>query len=361
MPQAHPYFTTIEVLTPIVLKILVTGAAGFIGFHVCKKLLESGHTLVGLDNINGYYDINLKFARLKELGILQTEATPFNIFCSSKVFGDAFRFIRMDVENREKLPKIFRQEKFDVVCHLAAQAGVRYSIENPEVYIDSNIVGFANVLECCRYHNIRHLVYASSSSIYGLNKTVPFKENDKTENPISLYAATKKSNELLAHTYSHLFGLPSTGLRFFTVYGPWGRPDMALFLFTDAILKNRPIKIFNKGNMARDFTYIEDIAKGVVNVTEGSLDKRLKKEEYYKIYNIGNNKSQKLTDFIREIENYLGKHAEKKMMSMQQGDMINTWAETADLAKDYLYTPETEISVGIPKFIDWYKEYYQID
>lgn len=342
------------------MKILVTGAAGFIGFHVTRLLLNQGHKVVGLDNINGYYDIKLKFARLKQLGIAQIDAAPFNIFCSGEIYGDRFRFVRMNLEDREKLPRLFRIEKFDVVCHLAAQAGVRYSLENPEVYIDSNIVGFLNILECSRHNQIKHLVYASSSSVYGLNKKIPFSTEDNVDQPISLYAATKKSNELMAHTYSHLFKIPTTGLRFFTVYGPWGRPDMAMFLFTDAIVKNKPIQVFNNGNMERDFTYVEDVAKGVIKVLEGKLDTRKKNNEFYKLYNIGNNKSVKLLDFIKEIEGVLKKESEKKLLPLQAGDVEKTWANVDNLIEDYDYSPETSIKDGIKAFVNWHKEYYKI-
>ena len=250
------------------MKILVTGAAGFIGFHTAKKLIAYNHEVVGIDNINDYYDVGLKYARLKKLGIAKSQAEKFNAIVESDKTPKNLKFIRMHLEDRDSLPALFKTEKIDVVCHLAAQAGVRYSLENPEAYIDSNIVGFLNILECCRHHNIKHLVYASSSSVYGLNKKIPFDTSDNVDHPISLYAATKKSNELMAHTYSHLYGFPTTGLRFFTVYGPWGRPDMAMFLFTDAMIKGKPVKVFNNGDMERDFTYIDDIVEGVVRIIE---------------------------------------------------------------------------------------------
>jgi len=253
---------------------------------------------------------------------------------------------------------LFKTEKFDVVCNLAAQAGVRYSLENPETYIDSNIVGFLNILECCRHYNIKHLVYASSSSVYGLNTKIPFETTDNVDHPISLYAATKKSNELMAYTYSHLYGFPTTGLRFFTVYGPWGRPDMAMFLFTDAIVKGKPIKVFNQGQMERDFTYIDDITEGVVRIIEGSVEKRLGLNELYKLYNIGNNNSVKLLDFIEAIEKCLGKVAVKEMLPMQAGDVTKTWANVDDLIRDYNYSPNTPIEKGIQEFVDWYRLYY---
>lgn len=335
------------------MKILVTGAAGFIGFHTSKKLLEKGHQVVGLDNINDYYDVNLKYARLGELGIHQSEAEIFNTICTSNNYDGAFKFIRINLEDREQLPKLFEKEGFDIVCNLAAQAGVRYSIENPETYIDTNVVGFLNILECCRHSNIKHLVYASSSSVYGLNEKIPFSTDDNVDQPISLYAASKKSNELMAHTYSHLFNFPTTGLRFFTVYGPWGRPDMAVFLFTKAITNNKPIKVFNYGKMERDFTYIDDIVEGVTRIIEKPT-----KTNSYKIYNIGNNNSVQLMDFIKEIEFNLEKEAEKEMLPMQPGDVGKTWADIDSLIKDYDYKPNTSVKSGIKSFINWYKEFY---
>jgi len=339
------------------MKVLVTGAAGFIGFYTSQVLLSKGHTVVGLDNINDYYDINLKFARLKELGVDRSDAETFNTICKSK--NDKFSFVRMNLEDREALPKLFKSENFDVVCNLAAQAGVRYSIENPETYIDSNLVGFLNILECCRHNTIKHLVYASSSSVYGLNEKIPFSTEDNVDYPISLYAATKKSNELMAHTYSHLFKIPTTGLRFFTVYGPWGRPDMAMFLFTDAIVNDRPIKVFNHGKMERDFTYVDDIVEGVVRIIEKSPQQRIDTNALYKVYNIGNNNSVKLLDFIKEIEVNLDKVAAKDMMPMQPGDVERTWADVDQLIKDYDYSPNTSIKEGVKAFIDWFKEYYK--
>ncbi|WP_298535147.1 NAD-dependent epimerase [uncultured Algibacter sp.] len=336
--------------------ILVTGAAGFIGFHISKLLLKKGYRVVGLDNINDYYDVNLKFSRLKELGINKNEASIFNTLSDN---NGAFSFIRMNLEDREALPKLFESKKIDVVCHLAAQAGVRYSLENPETYVDSNIVGFLNILECCRNYKTRHLVYASSSSVYGLNKKIPFSTSDSVDNPISIYAATKKSNELMAHTYSHLFKIPTTGLRFFTVYGPWGRPDMAMFLFTDAIINNRPIKVFNYGNMERDFTYVNDIVEGMLRIIEHPAEDRVKKNEFYKVYNIGNNKSVKLMDFIKEIEFNLDVDAKMNMLPIQPGDVERTWADVDDLIKDYAYKPNTSIKEGIREFVNWYKEYYK--
>ena len=338
------------------MKILVTGAAGFIGFFTSRVLAEKGHDVIGLDNINDYYDINLKYSRLKELGIEREYAEEFNKLSSSDKLN--FSFVRMNLEDREGLPKLFENEKFDVVCNLAAQAGVRYSLENPNTYVDSNLVGFVNVLECCRHNNIKHLVYASSSSVYGLNEKIPFSTDDNVDHPISLYAATKKSNELMAHTYSHLFNIPTTGLRFFTVYGPWGRPDMAMFLFTDAIINDRPIKVFNHGKMERDFTYVDDIVEGVIRICENSTKPRLKNNSPYKVYNIGNNNSVKLMDFIEEIEYNLKKVAKKEMLPIQPGDVEKTWANVNELIKDYDYQPNTPIKEGVKSFIDWFKNYY---
>lgn len=342
------------------MKILVTGMAGFIGFHVAKKLLEMSHEVVGLDNINDYYEVSLKYDRLKELGIPRELAEKYSIITPSVKFGDRLKFIRLNLEDHDKLPGLFREEHFDVVCNLAAQAGVRYSLENPKAYIDSNIVGFSNILECCRHNGIKHLVYASSSSVYGLNKKIPFETSDNVDYPISLYAATKKSNELMAHTYSHLYKLMTTGLRFFTVYGPWGRPDMALFLFTRAIINGNPIKVFNKGDMERDFTYIDDITQGVVNIITGGTEKRKKNNSFYKLYNIGNNSAIKLLDFIEAIENELGTKAHRQYLPMQPGDVVKTWANVDELWKDYGYRPNTPIQQGVASFISWYKEYYDI-
>ena len=342
------------------MKILVTGAAGFIGFYVSKALIQSGHIVIGLDSINDYYDVNLKYARLEELGIERKEAEIFNRITEGRKYGSSFLFVRMELEDRIHLPKLFEQEKFDVVCHLAAQAGVRYSLENPEVYIDSNIVGFLNILECCRHHQIKHLVYASSSSVYGMNKKIPFEITDSVDHPVSLYAATKKSNELMAHTYSHLFGIPTTGLRFFTAYGPWGRPDMAMFLFTDAIIKGHPIKVFNNGHMERDFTYIDDIVEGVVRILSADTKDRIVHKEFYKLYNIGNSSSVKLLDFIEAIERELGMEAKREYLPMQPGDVERTWANVDDLIRDYDYRPNTAIEKGVASFIAWFKKYYEL-
>jgi len=337
------------------MKILVTGAAGFIGYHLVQRLVEASHEVIGLDNINNYYSTKLKFDRLNELGINKDSAKDFLSLSGSNLFKN-FKFIRMNLEDRENLPKLFKDEKFDVVCNLAAQAGVRYSIENPETYIDSNIVGFLNILECCRNHNIKKLVYASSSSVYGDNKKTPFEETDNTDKPISLYAASKKSNELMAHNYSHLFKLNTIGLRFFTVYGSWGRPDMAYYLFADAITKDKAIKVFNNGDLSRDFTHIEDIVIGVKSVllTDSSTKK------IYELYNIGNNKPVELTKFIETIEKYLGKKSIKKMLPMQKGDVKKTWASISKLTKDYNFQNKVSLDKGIEEFINWYKVYHNV-
>ncbi len=332
-------------------KILVTGASGFIGFHLCEKLMETGFKVVGLDNNNAYYDVNLKYDRLKELGIQRSEAEIYNKKSQSERYSN-FSFINLNLEDRKNLPLLFEQEKFHLVCNLAAQAGVRYSLENPDVYIDSNVTGFANLLECCRHYDVQKLVFASSSSVYGQNKKVPFSTDDKVDFPISLYAATKKSNELMAYTYSHLYGLETIGLRFFTVYGPWGRPDMAMFLFTDAIEKGEPIKVFNHGDLERDFTYIDDIIEGITLIINSE------KESKYSLYNIGNSKPVRLLDFITEIENHLGKKAEKEMLPMQPGDVEKTWADVTSLKNTYGYNPSTSVQEGVGKFVQWYKEYY---
>jgi len=338
------------------MKILITGAAGFIGFHLSKKLVEQGFTVVGLDNINDYYDVNLKYARLKELGIERSTAESFNSYTTSNKYGEKLQFIRMNLEDRENLPELFQEHKFNMVCNLAAQAGVRYSLENPETYIDSNIVGFLNLLECMRHSGTKKLVYASSSSIYGLNEKVPFSTDDNVDHPVSLYAATKKSNELMAHTYSHLFGIKTIGLRFFTVYGPWGRPDMAMFLFTDAILNNKPIKVFNNGDLSRDFTYIDDIIAGVVATL---FEDTREDASLYELYNIGNSKPVKLMDFITEIEKSTNRKAEKEFLPMQPGDVEKTWADVTDLKQNFNYAPKTDISLGVKKYVEWYIGFYK--
>tara|TARA_R110002051_G_scaffold125961_1_gene199283 strand:+ start:1282 stop:2304 length:1023 start_codon:yes stop_codon:yes gene_type:complete len=340
------------------MKILVTGAAGFIGFHLCQRLLKEGFSVIGIDNINDYYSVDLKYDRLRQLGIEKSEAKQFHEKVNSLIHKDSFCFYRINLEDREQLPILFKNEKIEIVCNLAAQAGVRYSIENPETYIDSNIVGFLNILECCRHHNIKHLLYASSSSVYGLNKKIPFSTDDPVDHPISIYAASKKANELMAHTYSHLYKLPTTGLRFFTVYGPWGRPDMAVFLFTKAITNNKAINVFNNGNMMRDFTYIDDIIEGIYRIIES--EKNEAREQLYKVYNIGNNNTVKLIEFIDEIEKNLNTKAIKNLLPMQPGDVEKTWANVDQLIADYNFQPNTSVKIGIKNFIDWYKKYYKI-
>ncbi|WP_010136885.1 NAD-dependent epimerase [Ochrovirga pacifica] len=337
------------------MKILVTGAAGFIGYHLSELLLSRDHQVVGIDNINDYYDVNLKYARLNQLGVDKETAAVFGQETTSQ--SKNFKFIRINLEDREAINQLFQQEQFQVVCNLAAQAGVRYSIENPHAYVDSNIVGYVNLLEACRHTKVEHLVYASSSSVYGLNSKIPFSTKDTVDTPISLYAASKKSNELMAHTYSHLFGFATTGLRFFTVYGPWGRPDMAAYLFAEGIRKEEPIKVFNHGKMERDFTYVGDIVQGVMRIIEGEVATRKEKNELYKVYNIGNNNSVKLSDYIENIEKNLGKKAQKNMMDMQPGDVAKTWADVTELIEDYGYSPNTTVEEGVKKFIDWYKIY----
>ena len=334
------------------MKILVTGAAGFIGFHICLKLVNQGHEVYGIDNINDYYDPKLKFDRLKELGFDEAESKLFKNQVQSAKFN-SLRFSRTDLVDHESIDELFKKEHFEVVCNLAAQAGVRYSIENPKAYIDSNISGFLNILEGCRNHKVKHLVYASSSSVYGENKKVPFETTDNVDHPISLYAATKKSNELMAHTYGHLYGFKTTGLRFFTVYGPWGRPDMAYFLFTNAIINDKPIKMFNNGEMQRDFTYIDDIVIGISKIINEVIINR----SHYKLYNIGNGNTVRLKDFISIIENNLDKKAVKKNYPMQDGDVPITFADVNNLIKDYDYSPSTLINEGLEKFIEWFKIY----
>lgn len=343
-------------------RILITGTAGFIGYHLAKQLIEQNYEVVGLDNINDYYDVKLKYDRLKETGIRKDDIEWNKIVNSTKYPN--YKFIRLNLEDREKIINLFKKEKFDKVVHLAAQAGVRYSIENPYVYIDSNIVGFINILEACRNNNIKHLVYASSSSVYGNNTKMPLSTSDNVDHPLSLYAATKKSMELMAHTYSHLYGLPTTGLRFFTVYGPWGRPDMALFLFTKAILNDEPLNVFNYGNMIRDFTYIDDIIEGIKRVfgnppKSGTNNQRQAATTTapYKIYNIGNSTPVQLLDFIEAIEKALGKKAIMNMMSMQPGDVPKTHSDVTDLINDLGYKPDTTIEYGVERFIQWYKQY----
>jgi UDP-glucuronate 4-epimerase len=338
------------------MKVLVTGAAGFIGSHVCLYLLNRGDQVVGIDNINDYYDVNLKHARLDRIKQ-----------CPN---AEQFTFIKMDIADRTGMETLFKEETFDKVVHLAAQAGVRYSIENPHAYIDSNIVGFTNILEGCRHNKVQHLVYASSSSVYGANKTMPFSVHDNVDHPLSLYAASKKANELMAHTYSSLYDLPTTGLRFFTVYGPWGRPDMALFLFTKAILNDEPIKVFNYGNHKRDFTYIDDIVEGIIR----TLDNTAAPNDIWtgespdpgtsfapwRVYNIGNQSPVQLLDYIGTLEKKLGKEAEKELLPLQPGDVPDTYANVEALVEDVGYKPNTPIEKGIGNFVDWYLEYFNV-
>lgn len=334
---------------------------------MANYLVQRGDEVVGLDSINDYYDINLKYNRLQTAGIEKNDIEYNKLVSSSKHAN--YRFIQLQLEDKGNLEKLFAAQQFDKVCNLAAQAGVRYSLTNPDVYINSNIVGFVNILECCRHNNVKHLAYASSSSVYGLNGKSPFATSDNVDHPISLYAASKKSNELMAHTYSHLFKMPTTGLRFFTVYGPWGRPDMALFLFTKAILENKPIQVFNNGNMVRDFTYVADIVEGVVRVIDNppagnsSWDATHPDPSTstapYKVYNIGNNNPVRLLDFIEAIEDSLGKKAEKQFLPMQPGDVAATCADVQDLVNNLHYKPDTKVQEGIQRFIEWYRGYYK--
>jgi UDP-glucuronate 4-epimerase len=350
-------------------KILVTGTAGFIGYHLAQRLIERGDEVVGLDSVNDYYDPAIKYGRLAQTGIDKDQVEYNKLVASSK--HDNYRFIQLNLEDKENLDTLFSEQKFDRVCNLAAQAGVRYSLVNPQAYINANIVGFVNILEACRHHDIQHLAYASSSSVYGLNESMPFSTSDNVDHPVSLYAASKKSNELMAHTYSHLFELPTTGLRFFTVYGPWGRPDMALFLFTKAILEGKSIDVFNHGKMRRDFTYVDDIVEGIIRVIDnppvGNSDWSGKTPDPscsrapYKIYNIGNSNPVELMDFIEAIEQALGKQAKKNMMPLQPGDVPATWADVSDLVEDLDYQPATTVQEGVERFIAWYKEYYNIN
>ena len=336
------------------MKILVTGAAGFIGFYTARQLLARGDSVVGLDNFNDYYDVSLKEAR----------AAILDGF-------DNFRMVRIELADREAIEKLFADEGFEKVVHLAAQAGVRYSIENPRSYIDSNIVGTMNILEGCRHHNVQHLVYASSSSVYGANTTMPFSIHQNVDHPLALYGATKKANELMAHTYSNLYNLPTTGLRFFTVYGPFGRPDMALFTFTKNIIEGKPIDVFNYGKHRRDFTYVEDIVEGVIRTMDHTATPNPDWDPAkpdpgtsrapYRIYNIGNQQPVELMRYIELIEECVGRKAEKNMLPMQPGDVPDTWADTADLAKDVGYQPSTTIEVGVKNFVDWYIDYYKVE
>jgi UDP-glucuronate 4-epimerase len=344
------------------MKILVTGSAGFIGFHLTKYLLERGDYVIGIDNLNDYYDVGLKIARLSQLGINEIKDKSSSL--SVKYLN--FKFIKLDIENFTDLSFLFSNEKFDIVVNLAAQAGVRYSLENPRVYIESNIVGFFNILECCKQFKINHLLYASSSSVYGKNEILPFSTIHKTESPLSLYAATKKTNELLAHSYSHLYKLRTTGLRFFTVYGPWGRPDMAYYLFADAIRLGKPINVFNDGIMMRDFTYIRDIINSITKVLDDDFvfsdekHQRTKSDNsLFKIYNIGNGLPVNLFRFVEILEKEMGVLAIKIMSPMQAGDVEKTWADMSDFKLNFDYTPNTQIEEGVKEFIDWYKDYHK--
>ena len=393
-------------------KILITGTAGVIGFHLANALLAKGHTVVGLDNINDYYDIQLKYDRLAQAGIHISQAgihpdpdtsnqpttnnptapsgahgqppqpsshenqqpegaqPPTNQQPESAKHSTSYTFVKADLADRDLIHHLFATENFDYVVHLAAQAGVRYSLTNPQAYIDANITGTLNILEACRAHPVKHLVYASSSSVYGKNTSMPFSVNHNVDHPVSLYAASKKSNELMAHTYSHLFDIPATGLRFFTVYGPWGRPDMALFLFTKAILEGKPIQVFNRGEMMRDFTYVDDIVEGISRVMENPATSNPRWDSHtpdpatsnipHRVYNIGRGKPVKLMDFIAALEHALGTTAEKELMPMQPGDVPATWADTTALEQDVGYTPGTPVETGIKRFVAWYREYYKV-
>jgi UDP-glucuronate 4-epimerase len=349
------------------MKILVTGAAGFIGFHLVQRLLERGAEVVGLDNLNDYYDVGLKHGRLAEAGIDVSLGGGPTLVLSS--IHPRYRFIKLDLKDGDALARLFAEEKFGAVCHLAAQAGVRYSLLNPQAYVESNFVGFANIIEAARVHAVGHFVYASSASVYGLNETLPFSTRDNVDHPVSLYAASKKSNELVAHSYSHLFGLPTTGLRFFTVYGPWGRPDMAYFLFTKAILEGRPIDVYNHGKMRRDFTYIDDIIEGVVRVLDrppsgdpgwsAKAPDPSSSKAPYRVYNIGNGRPVGLMELIAAVEKSLGRKAEVRFLPIQPGDVPTTWADTSDIERDFGFRPGTPVEKGIASFVEWYRRFYR--
>ena len=351
------------------MKLLITGAAGFIGYHLVNKLVQTNNEIIGLDIINDYYDLRVKYTRLDNCGI-HIQNIKHNMMVKSTKYNN-YKFIKLDLSDQKNIYKLFEQEKFDVVVNLAAQAGVRYSITNPDAYLQSNIIGFYNVLEACRHNNIKHFVFASSSSVYGWNEKLPFSTSDNVDHPISLYAASKKSNELFAHSYSALYSIPSTGLRFFTVYGPWGRPDMALFLFAKNIIDGKPIDVYNNGNMMRDFTYIDDIVEGIVRVINKPAKSNPKwngenpdpgsSKAPYKIYNIGNNNPVRLMDFIESIENAVGKKAIKNLLPLQSGDVPSSHADVTDLVNDLGYKPNTPIQEGINKFIEWYTRFYEIE
>lgn len=349
------------------MKILVTGIAGFIGFHVAKKLLDKGYDVFGFDNINDYYDVNLKYDRLQELGLEKTLIDSQEEVHSSRY--PKLRFAKLSLEDRSSMENLFEKEQFDLVCHLAAQAGVRYSLENPHSYAASNLVGFLNILEGCRHNKVKHLAYASSSSVYGLNSKMPLSASDSVDHPVSLYAATKKANELMAHSYSHLYKMPTTGLRFFTVYGPWGRPDMSPILFASAIASGKPIKVFNHGKMMRDFTYIDDIVEGILKVL---VSPAVSNEDWdtlnpstasskapYRIYNIGNATPIELMYFIETMEKAMGKEAAKDFLPMQDGDVLKTFADVSELEEHFDYHPTTSVEAGVQLFADWFKEYYK--
>lgn len=334
------------------MKILVTGSAGFIGYHVVRELLNQGYSVTGIDNINAYYDVRLKYARLKETGIEERNIKPGE--CVQSAIFDSYQFVEMDLNDREALNDLFAKEHFSHVVHLAAQAGVRYSLQNPFAYIHSNITGFMNILEACRHNPVKHLLYASSSSVYGDNTDTPFSESDNTDRPVSLYAATKKANELMAYSYARLYHIPATGIRFFTVYGPWGRPDMAPSLFMTAILKGEPIRLFNHGNMERDFTFVDDIVTGVLKIIPSPPSI----ETPHAIYNMGCTSPVKLTDFLAEIEKVAGKKAIVEMTGMQPGDVVSTYADTTRLKRDFNYQPSTPLETGIQRFYQWFNGYY---
>jgi len=350
------------------MKVLVTGTAGFIGFFTALKLLENGHEVIGLDSINDYYDVTLKFGRLEQSGISKDDV-QYKTLVRSKIYSK-YSFIKLKLEDKSEIEKLFASEKFDAVCHLAAQAGVRYSLENPQAYIDSNIVGFMNILEACRRNEVKNLSFASSSSVYGLNETIPFSTEDSVDHPVSLYAATKKSNELMAHSYAHLYDIRCTGLRFFTVYGPWGRPDMAPFLFTKAAFCGETIKVFNEGKMKRDFTYIDDIVEGVVMVVEkpcfrdefwdGNRPSRSSSSAPYKIYNIGNSDSVELLDFIEAVERASGRQIKKSYEPMQAGDVVATYADVTEMEEYFGYKPKTSVEEGMERMVEWYRDFYNV-
>lgn len=333
------------------MRFLVTGAAGFIGFHVCQRLLALGHQVTGIDNLNDYYEVQLKLDRLAQLTPVQN-----------------FVFYKLDLADRDGIANLFSEGQFERVIHLAAQAGVRYSLENPMAYADSNLIGHLAILEGCRHNKVQHLVYASSSSVYGLNRKMPFSTSDSVDHPVSLYAATKKANELMSHTYSHLYGIPTTGLRFFTVYGPWGRPDMAMFLFTKAIIDGKPIKVFNHGKMKRDFTYVDDIVEGIIRIQDQPPVKNIawagddlsSSSAPYKVFNIGNSEPVQLELFINAIEKALGKTAVKDYMPIQPGDVEATYADVSDLESVTKFSPQTSVELGVQRFVDWYKNYYKV-